>query len=84
MAKNRQVTYSQALSELEKIIGEIESEEVDVDILAEKVKRAAYLIKFCTARLRTTEEEVKKALSEVAEKAETPAEEPGEEEKDGY
>jgi exodeoxyribonuclease VII small subunit len=53
------------LTELEDIITEIESEEINVDILAEKVKRAAYLIKFCKGRLRNTEEEVKKVLSEI-------------------
>ena len=67
MSKSRQVTYSQALTELEKIVGEIEAEEIDVDSLAEKVKRAAYLIKFCRSRLRGTEDEVKKALAEVEE-----------------
>jgi exodeoxyribonuclease VII small subunit len=55
------------LTELEKIVGEIESEEIDVDALAEKVKRAAYLIKSCRGRLRSTEEDVKKALTEVEE-----------------
>ncbi len=67
MGKGRQITYSQALTELEKIVGEMESEEIDVDVLAEKVKRAAYLIKFCKSRLRGTEEEVKKALAEMEE-----------------
>ncbi len=65
MSKSRQLTYSLALTELEEIISEIESEEINVDILAEKVKRAAYLIKFCKGRLRDTEEEVKKVLSEI-------------------
>jgi exodeoxyribonuclease VII small subunit len=59
------MTYSLALTELEKIIGEIESEEINVDILAEKVKRASELIKFCKGRLKNTEEEVKKVLSEI-------------------
>ncbi|MGD0885114.1 MAG: exodeoxyribonuclease VII small subunit [Thermodesulfovibrionales bacterium] len=67
MSKSRQISYSQALTELEKIVGEIESEEIDVDALAEKVKRAAYLIKSCRGRLRSTEEDVKKALTEVEE-----------------
>lgn len=67
MSKSRQISYSQALTELEKIVGEIESEEIDVDALAEKVKRAAYLIKSCKGRLRSTEEDVKKALTEVEE-----------------
>lgn len=70
MSKSRQLTYSLALTELEEIISEIEAEESNIDILAEKVKRAAYLIKFCKGRLRNTEEEVKKALSEIEETAE--------------
>lgn len=65
MSRNKQLTYSLALTELEDIIKEIESEEINVDILAEKVKRASYLIKFCKGRLRNTEEEVKKVLSEI-------------------
>jgi exodeoxyribonuclease VII small subunit len=82
VGKVRQITYSQALSELEKIIGEIESEKIDVDLLAEKVKRAAYLIKFCRTRLRSTEEEVKKAMDELNGKEGD--EESAEEETDGY
>jgi len=53
------------LTELEEILNEIESEEINVDMLAEKVKRASYLIKFCKGKLRNTEEEVKKVLSEI-------------------
>jgi exodeoxyribonuclease VII small subunit len=67
---------------LEKIVGEIEAEEIDVDTLAEKVKRAAYLIKFCRSRLRGAEEEVKKALAEMEE--EQGGEGGTEEEIDGY
>jgi exodeoxyribonuclease VII small subunit len=70
VSKGRQPTYSQALSELEKIIGEIESEGIDLDTLTEKVKKAATLVKFCRSRLRSTEEEVKKALTEVEDTAE--------------
>ncbi|RPI36373.1 MAG: exodeoxyribonuclease VII small subunit [Nitrospiraceae bacterium] len=65
MSKTKQLTYSQALTELEEILNEIESEEINVDLLAEKVKRASYLIKFCKGKLRNTEEEVKKVLSEI-------------------
>ena len=71
MAEKKKLTYSQAIGELEKIIDEIEAESVDVDVLAEKVKRATYLIKFCKSNLRTTEEEVKKVLSDIEEKSET-------------
>lgn len=64
MAKNKELTYSQALAELEDIINRIESEEVDVDALAEKVKRASVLIRFCREKLKSTEEEVKSVLSD--------------------
>lgn len=82
MSKSRQRTYSQALTELEKIVGEMESEEIDVDVLTEKVKRAAYLIKFCRSRLRSTEDEVKKALAQIEE--EQSGADGAEEEIDGY
>ena len=64
MAKNKELTYSQALAELEDIISRIESEQVDVDALAEKVKRASVLIRFCKEKLKSTEEEVRSVLSD--------------------
>jgi exodeoxyribonuclease VII small subunit len=66
--ENKEFTYSQALAELEKIISRIESEEVDVDALAEQVKRASVLIRFCREKLQSTEEDVKKVLSEMESK----------------
>lgn len=71
MSSKKKLTYSQAIEELEQIINDIESENINVDILTEKVMRAAYLIKFCKVSLRTTEEEVKKALLEIEDKPET-------------
>jgi exodeoxyribonuclease VII small subunit len=65
MSEKKKVTYTKAIRELEQIINEIETESIDVDVLNEKVKRAAYLIKHCKGSLRTTEEEVKKALLEI-------------------
>ncbi len=70
MSRNKQITYSQALTELETIVAEIESEEIDVDAVAEKMKRAAFLIKFCRSRLKDTGDEVKKVLAEIEEKTE--------------
>ncbi len=70
MSRSRQITYSQALTELEKIVSEIESEEIDVDAVAEKVKRAAFLITLCRSRLKDTGEEVKKVLAGMEEKTE--------------
>lgn len=65
MAKGKELTYSAALAELEEIIEAVESEAVDVDALAEKVKRASVLISFCRERLKGTEEEVKKIVTDM-------------------
>jgi exodeoxyribonuclease VII small subunit len=68
MSEKRKLSYTKAIRELEHIINEIETENIDVDVLTEKVKRASALITFCKGNLKTTEEEVKKALSEIEEK----------------
>ncbi len=60
MTKNP--SYKEAIEEIESIVEEIENETVDVDVLAKKVKRATFLIKFCKEKLRTTDTEVKKSL----------------------
>jgi len=69
MRNNKKLTYAQAIDELEGIIEDIERESIDVDALAKKVKRAAYLINYCKSNLRNTEEDVKKTLTEIEEKA---------------
>lgn len=56
--------YKEAVEEIESIVKEIENETVDVDVLAEKVKRAAHLIKYCKSKLKATDNEVKKVLRE--------------------
>jgi exodeoxyribonuclease VII small subunit len=56
--------YKEAIEEIEAIVEEIESETVDVDVLAEKVKRAAFLVKHCKSKLKATDNEVKKILKE--------------------
>jgi len=57
--------YKDAIEEIESIVDEIENETVDVDILAEKIKRAAFLIKYCKQKLRKTDEEIRKVLDEL-------------------
>jgi exodeoxyribonuclease VII small subunit len=43
--------YAAALSELESILAELERADVDVDVLAAQVARAAELIGFCRDRI---------------------------------
>jgi len=67
----KEKSYSQAMEELEKIVSEIENEDISVDELSEKVKRAAGLIRVCKAVLHKTEEEVDAILKEMQDQEET-------------
>lgn len=59
------MTYTQAKNELEEIVSSIESGELDVDALTEKVKRASELITFCKGKLIKTDKELQKILNEI-------------------
>ena len=59
------LTYESAYTELQEITTDIENETVSVDVLAEKVKRAAMLIAFCQAKLKGTETEVNKIIAQI-------------------
>ena len=59
------ITYEEAYGELKIITEEIENESVPVDVLSEKVKRAAELIAFCQSKLRSTETEVNNIIKEM-------------------
>lgn len=55
-------TYTQAMQRLEAILAQLEEGSSNVDTLAELVKEAAVLVKFCRAKLRKTEDEVQNAF----------------------
>lgn len=55
-------SYTQSLTELEKILAELRSDTCDVDTLAARTRRAVELLKFCRERLTTTEEELRSIL----------------------
>jgi len=57
--------YSAAAAELESILDDIETGAVEMDVLTEKVERAAALIKLCRERLAGTELKVTKVLEEL-------------------
>jgi exodeoxyribonuclease VII small subunit len=59
------LTYDKAYNELKAISQQIENESVTVDVLAQKVKRAAELIDFCQKKLRDTEIEVDKIIKQM-------------------
>jgi len=57
--------YKKALEEIEEIVAKIESEEIDVDELAEMVKKASQLIKKCKEKLKSTGDDLEKVISEL-------------------
>jgi exodeoxyribonuclease VII small subunit len=63
--KKKELTYKEAVNEIELILQKIESEELDVDELTEKVKRAAYLMKWCKEKLRSSEKEIETVLKDL-------------------
>jgi len=56
------LTYSSAYQSLEKLVDEIEGDNIQLDTLAEKIKEAKTLIEFCENKLRVVDGEVKSAL----------------------
>jgi exodeoxyribonuclease VII small subunit len=60
-----ELNYTNAFTELQGIVTEIEQGEISVDELSEKVKRATALIKFCKLKLTTTGEDVNAILKEL-------------------
>ncbi|WP_207534800.1 exodeoxyribonuclease VII small subunit [Desertivirga arenae] len=52
------LSYDTAYKELEQIYLDINNEQVSIDELATKVKRASVLINFCQQKLKNTEEEI--------------------------
>jgi exodeoxyribonuclease VII small subunit len=60
-------TYSEASGELEEILRVIESGELDLDLLSEKVERAAALLTICREKLAVTETRVKKVVADLGE-----------------
>ena len=64
-ADDLDLTYSQALDELEQILAELESSAVDVDLLTERVARGATLVAFCRRRLRAVREDVETVVDDL-------------------
>lgn len=62
--KNKDITYAEAMAEIEAILAKMNEADPDIDELAGQVKRAGELIKFCRERLRKAEKDVAEALGD--------------------
>ena len=65
MAEN--ISYKEAIEEIETILHQVESGEMDVDQLTDKVKRVSVLLEICNKKLKTTEKEVEKIIKGMQE-----------------
>ena len=59
------LAYSRAVDELETILAELEDDTLDVDHLAERVARAATLIRICRERIASARLEVERIVADL-------------------
>ena len=60
----KETKYEAAYAELQGIVRQMEGEELDIDQMAEAVKRAQTLIKLCKDKLTKTDAEIRKILAD--------------------
>jgi exodeoxyribonuclease VII small subunit len=57
--------YAEAMTELEEILDELESDHLDVDVLAERVRRASELLTTCRDRIARAQADVDKIVADL-------------------
>ncbi|MEA4984437.1 hypothetical protein SDC9_38875 [bioreactor metagenome] len=61
--KENKLTYSGAIAELEQILKQLENtDEVNMDAISSRIKRASELIEFCKKQLHTLDGELEKMI----------------------
>ena len=61
----KEFSFNDAVNEIETILHNLESGDLDVDKLAVEVRRASELIKQCQKKLRTTEDEINSIFKDL-------------------
>ncbi len=61
----KEFSFNGAVLEIENILRNIESGELDVDRLSVEVKRASELIKQCQKKLKSTEDEINSIFKDL-------------------
>ena len=62
--KAKNMTYKEAIAEIEQILKSLREEQNSIDTLSERVARATELIALCREKLRKAENEVNKVFEE--------------------
>ncbi len=76
-------SYRAAADELDQILTDLDDDHLDVDVLADKVRRAAELIAFCRARISSARMEVEQVVADLDPPSASPDEESPDEVGDG-
>lgn len=66
-AGGQEPSFREAMDELEGILERIEGEEIDIDRLAEELRRAAQLLDLCRGKIRRAEVEVTQIVQSLEE-----------------
>ena len=61
----KELTYTQAVSELETILRMMQGDECDIDRLTDYTRRATELLTECRSRLTTTDEQLRAILAQL-------------------
>lgn len=64
--ENKELTYAASVKELEEIVAKMQSDNCDIDKLAEYTRRAVELLRICKEKLTVTDLEIKKCLEELS------------------
>lgn len=61
---DEKIKYEDAVKQLREIVDKMENDELDIDSLAEQLKKAKQLIKACKEKLNNVDAEINKILDE--------------------
>ncbi|MBQ7854557.1 MAG: exodeoxyribonuclease VII small subunit [Muribaculaceae bacterium] len=61
----KELTYTEAVSELEAILQMMQGDKCDIDRLSDYTRRATELLTECRSRLTTTDEQLRSILSQL-------------------
>lgn len=68
-AADGELSFTQAMEELEGVLRRIEGDEIDVDQLGRELGRAAELLKVCRRKIRRAEVEVQQIVETIEEES---------------
>jgi exodeoxyribonuclease VII small subunit len=58
MSSTDDIGYADAMTELDSILAELDDDAIDIDVLSERVERAAHLIAVCRNRISAAQQRV--------------------------